>query len=128
MLFGSRKGINNASLRCFTDRVKASIAHRYDALQMEEVSIFANSFGPMIKFTCEMSSERAVILDTEVFNRPRLSTLRILDSQTHFIKGEALRLLTTNSVKDNFYKHNETLSLNKDSLTEAIPRRSFIKS
>ena len=105
MLFGSRKGINNASLRCFTDRVKASIAHRYDALQMEEVSIFANSFGPMIKFTCEMSSERAVILDTEVFNRPRLSTLRILDSQTHFIKGEALRLLTTNSVKDNFYKH-----------------------
>ena len=100
MLFGSRKGINNASLRYFTDRVKASITHRYDALQIEEVSIFANSFGPMIKFTCEMSSERAVFLDTEVFNRPRLSTLRIIDSQTHFIKGEALCLLTTNSVNE----------------------------
>ena len=51
---------------------------------MEEVSIFANSFGPTIKFTCEMSPERAVFLNTEVFNRPRLSTLRIPDSQTHF--------------------------------------------
>ena len=80
-----RKGINNASFRCFTNHVKASITpHLYDALQMEEVSIFANSFGPTIKFTCEMSSERAVFLDTEVFNRPRLSTLRILDSQIHF--------------------------------------------
>ena len=80
-----RKGINYASLRCFMDHVKESITpHLYDALQMEEVSIFANSFGPTIKFTCEMSSERAVFLHTEVFNRPRLSTLTILDSQTHF--------------------------------------------
>ena len=80
-----RKGINNSSLRCFTDHAKASITpHLYDALQMEDVSIFANSFAPTIKFTCEMSSERAVFLDTEVFNRLRLSTLRILDSQTHF--------------------------------------------
>ena len=83
--FRTRKGINDASLRCFMDHVKASITpHLCDALQMEEVSIFANSFGPTIKFTCEMSSERAVFLDTEVVNRPRLSTLRILDSQTHF--------------------------------------------
>ena len=97
---------------------------------MEEVSIFvniANSLDPTTKFTCEMSSERAVFLDTEVFKGPRLSTLRIIDSQTHFrltetfqythfqschpfnvkkgfIKGEALRLLT-NSVKDNFYNY-----------------------
>ena len=64
MLFGSRKGINNASLRCFTDRVKASITHLYDAIKMEEVSIFvnfANSMDP---------------------------TLRILDSQTHFKRTE----------------------------------------
>ena len=100
-------------------------------IPMEEVSIFvnfANSFHSTIKFTCEMSSERAVFLDTEVFKGPRLSSLRILDSQTHFkppetfqythfsschpfnakkgfIKGEALRLLRTNSVKENFYKH-----------------------
>ena len=100
-------------------------------IPMEEVSIFvdfANSFHPKIKFTCEMSSERAVFLDTEVFKGPRLSSLGILDSQTHFkptetfqythfsfchpfntkkgfIKGEALRLLRTNSIKENFYKH-----------------------
>ena len=102
---------------------------------MEEVSIsfvnFANSFHPTIKFTCEMSSERAVFLDTEILKGSRLSSmssLGILDSQTHFkltetfqythfsscyplntkkdfIKGEAICLLRTNSVKDNFYKH-----------------------
>ena len=88
MLFGSRKGINNASLPCFTDRVKPSITHLHDALEIKEVSIFvtdfANSLYPTIKFTCEMSSERAVFLDTELFKGPRFSTLRILDLQTHF--------------------------------------------
>ena len=46
---------------------------------MEEVSIFvnfANSFQPTINFTCEMSSERAVFLGTDVFKGPRLSTLK----------------------------------------------------
>ena len=83
---------------------------------------FANSFHPTIKFTCEMSSERTVFLDTEVFKGPRLTTLKILDLQTHFkptktfqytdfssyhpfntkkgfIKGEELRALRTYSVK-----------------------------
>ena len=44
-------------------------------IPIEEVSIFvnfANSFQPTIKFTCEMSSERAVFLDTEVFRGLRL--------------------------------------------------------
>ena len=99
---------------------------------MEEFSIFvyfANLRHPTIKFTCEMSSEHAVFFfDTEVFKGLRLPCLGILDSQTHFkptetfqythfsschpfntkkgfIKGEALRLLRTNSVKENFYKH-----------------------
>jgi len=120
----------------------------------EEVSIFvdfANSFHPTIKFACEMSSECAVFLDTEVFKGPRLSSLRIRDSQTHFkptetfqythfsschpfntkrgfIKGDALRLLRTNSIKKNFQFINTNETLNKDSVTEAIPRRSFIKS
>ena len=56
-------------------------------IPMEEVSTFVNftnSFHPMIKFTCEMASERPVFLDTEVFKGPRLSSLAILDSQTHF--------------------------------------------
>ena len=62
------------------------------------------------------------------FQSMRLSTLGILDSQTHFkptdifqythlsschpfdtkkgfIKGEASRLLRSNSIKENFYKH-----------------------
>ena len=69
----------------------------------------------------------ALFFSTELFKRPRLSPLRILDLQTHFkftetfqcthfssyhpfnakkgfIKGEALRLLRTNSVKENFDK------------------------
>ena len=99
---------------------------------MEEASSFinfANSFPPTINFSCEMSSERGVFLYTEVFKRPRLSTLRILDSQTHFKPTETFQYtqyhpaihsiqkrvfskendyvfnLRTNSVKDNFYKY-----------------------
>jgi len=94
-------------------------------IPMKEVTDFvnfANSFHPTIKFTCEMSSERTVFLDTEVFKGPRLTTLKILDLQTHFkptktfqytdfsschpfntkkgfIKGEELRALRTYSVK-----------------------------
>ena len=100
-------------------------------ISMQEVSNFvnfANTFHPTIKFTCEMSSQRAVFLDTEVFKGPRLSTHKILDLQTHFkptetfqythfsschplnckkgfIKGGALRLLRTNSVRENFVKN-----------------------
>ena len=62
-------------------------------IPMEEVSIFvnfANSLHPTIKFTCEVSSERAVFIYYRDIQR--------------------------------------TSSLNKDSVTEAIPRRSFIKS
>ena len=98
---------------------------------MQEVSNFvnfANTFHPTIKFTCEMSSQRAVFLDTEVFKGPRLSTHKILVLQTHFkptetfqytrfsschpldcktgfIKGGALRLLRNNSVRENFVKN-----------------------
>ncbi|XP_068692864.1 uncharacterized protein [Montipora foliosa] len=86
---------------------------------------FANRFHATIKFTCEMSSERAVFLDTEVFKGPRFASNKILDVQTHFkatetfqythfsschplsvkkgfIKGETLRLLRTNSIKEKF--------------------------
>ena len=72
-----------------------------------------------------MSSDRTVFLDTEVYKGPRLTTLKTLDLKTHFkptetfqytdfsscrpfntkkgfIKREALRLLRTNSVKENF--------------------------
>ena len=70
------RSISNWCLHLNAFYVKVSITpHLCGALQREAVSIFANSFGPTIKFTGEMSSERAVFLDTEVFNRPRLSTL-----------------------------------------------------
>ena len=47
---------------------------------------FANRFHATIKFTCEMSSERAIFLDTEVFKGPRFASnkIMILDVQTHF--------------------------------------------
>ena len=83
---------------------------------------FANSFQANIKFTHEMSSKHIVFLDTEVFEGPWLIQGKILDVQTHFkptetfqythfsschplgvkkgVKGEALRLLRTNSVKE----------------------------
>ena len=100
-------------------------------IPMEEVSVFvnfANSFHPMNNFTCEMSSERAVFHDTAVFKGPRLSSLRILDSQTNFkptetfqythslschpfntkkgfIKGEALRRFKNQLSQGEFYKY-----------------------
>ena len=96
--------------------------------EVSEFVNFANSFHQSIKFICEMSSERAVFLDTKVFKGPRHSTHKPLDLQTHFkptemfqythfssrhpfnskkgfIKGEALRLLRFNSVKENFETH-----------------------
>ena len=77
---------------------------------------FANLFHATIKFTHELSSEKIVFLDTEVFKGPRFTDSKTLDVQTHFkptetfqymhfsschpfsvkkgfIKGEALRLL-----------------------------------
>ena len=86
---------------------------------------FANSFHATIKFTHEMSPEKIVFLDTEVFKGPRFAYNKTLDVQTHykptetfqythfssghplsvkkgFIKGETLRLLRTNSVKEIF--------------------------
>ena len=52
---------------------------------------FANSFHPTIKFTCEMSPENAVFLDTEVFKGPRFSTLKFLDVRTHFKPTETFQ-------------------------------------
>ena len=86
---------------------------------------FANLFHTKIKFTHEMSSEKIVFLDTENFKSPRFITNKILDVQSHFkqteifqyaqfsschplsvkkgfVKGEALRLKRTNSVKESF--------------------------
>ena len=52
--------------------------------EINDFVLFANSFHPTIKFTCEMSSQRIVFLDTEVFKGPRFAEGKILDVETHF--------------------------------------------
>ena len=70
---------------------------------------FANSFHTTIKFTHEMSSEKIVFLDTEVFNGPRFITDKILDVQTHFKLTETFQYTHSSSchplsVKKGFVK------------------------
>ena len=87
----------------------------------------ANKFHPTIKFTAEISENEITFLDTVVFKGERFKNESILDIKTHykptetfqythfnschppgvkiisgFIKGEAMRLLRTNSSKTTF--------------------------
>ena len=85
----------------------------------------ANKFHPTIKFTAEISGNKTTFLDTTVFKEERFTRYSILDINTHykpsetsqythfasclppgvkygFIKGEAIRLLRTNSLKKTF--------------------------
>ena len=82
----------------------------------------ANSYHPTIKFTAEVSQLETTFLDTAVYKGERFEKESILDVHTHykpsetfqysnykschpagvrkgFVKGEALRLLRTNSSK-----------------------------
>ena len=94
----------------------------------EEVNTFieqANSYHPTIKFTAEISDKEITFLDTRIYKGARFEKKSILDTRTHFkptetfqytqfkschppgvkkgfIKGEALRLLRTNSSKETF--------------------------
>ena len=92
----------------------------------------ANNHHPTIKFTAEISEEKVTFLDTIVYKGKRFNSSSILDVRTHFkptetfqythftschpsgvkkgfIKGEALRLLRTNSSKENFQNRLEEL-------------------
>ena len=85
----------------------------------------ANNHHPTIKFMAEISATEITFLDTNVFKGERFTSESILDVKTHFkptetfqythfsschppgvkkglIKGEALRLLRTNSSKTQF--------------------------
>jgi len=85
----------------------------------------ANAFHPTIKFTAEISENEITFLDTVVLKGERFTEKYILDIKTHykptetfqythfgschppgvkrgFIKGEAIRLLRTNSSKTTF--------------------------
>ena len=90
----------------------------------------ANNHHATIKFTAEISEEKVTFLDTIVYKGKRFNSPSILDIRTHFkptetfqythftschplgvkkgfIKGEALRLLRTNSSKEIFQKRLE---------------------
>ena len=104
--------------RFFNDNF--SVRTQYGKQEIDGLIDFANRFHATVKFTCEMSSERAVFLDTEVSKAPRFASNKVLDIQTHFratetssschqlsvktifIKGETLRLLRTNSNVEKF--------------------------
>ena len=87
----------------------------------------ANRHHPSIKFTAELSDKEINFLDTTVYKGERFHSQGILDIRTHFkptetfqythfsscnphgvrkglIKGEALRLLRTNSSAKSFYE------------------------
>ena len=100
----------------------------YTYSNIQEVNHFidqANRLHPTIKFTAEVSENKIMFLDTVVFKGERFKSESILDIKTHykptetfqythftschppgvkrvFIKGEAIRLLRTNSSKITF--------------------------
>ena len=91
---------------------------------IEEINGFieqANRYHPTIRFTAEISDKEIIFLDTCVYKGDRFNDTSILDVRTHykptetfqythqgsgvskgFIKGEALRLLRTNSSETTF--------------------------
>ena len=74
---------------------------------------FANSFHATIKFTHEMSSDKIVFLDTEVFNGPRFAVDKTLDVQTHYKPTETFQYTHFSSshslsVKKSFIKGEAT--------------------
>lgn len=95
---------------------------------MQHINFFieqANQFHPSIKFTAEISENEITFLDTIIYKGDRFQTDSILDIKTHykltetfqythftschplgvkrgFIKGEATRLLRTNSLQTTF--------------------------
>jgi len=97
-------------------------------IDKQEIDLFleqANSFHPTIKFTAEISEKEIAFLDAVVYKGERFQKDAILDIKTHykptetfqythytschppgvkrgFIKGEAIKLLRTNSSKKNF--------------------------
>ena len=107
----------------------------------------ANKHHPTIKFTAEISDTETTFLDTSIYKGERFRSNSVLDVRTHFkptetfqythfsschplgvkkgfIKGEALRLLRTNSSKNIF---EEKIQNFKSRLREkeAIPRTLF---
>ena len=132
----------------FRIRVKASVTHLYDALQMKEVSIFANTalrssllvkshpnalFFSIQRYSKDLAFHLLVfsihkptsVKLTETFRYTHFSSSHPFNTKKGFIKGEPLRLLRTNSVKENFYKHKRDFE--QRLCNRGYPARSFIK-
>ena len=96
--------------------------------EIDEFIALANRHHPSIKFTAEISDKEINFLDTTVYKGERFHNQGILDIRTHFkptetfqythfsscnphgvrkglIKGEALRILRTNSSAKSFYEN-----------------------
>ena len=115
---------------------------------IEEFIVKANSHHPTIKFTAEISDMETTFLDTVIYKGDRFKEQSILDIKTHFkptetfqythfsschppsvkigfVKGEALRLLRTNSSKATF---EENISNFKKRLrTRGYPNNLIVK-
>ena len=117
----------------------------------DEISKFieqANKHHPTIKFTAELPETETTFLDTNVYKGERFKKAAVLDVRTHFkptetfqythfsschppgvkrgfIKGEALRLLRTNSSKTLF---EEMIKNFKKQLQERGYPESFIQN
>ena len=88
----------------------------YDCRCVDQFIEQANKFHPTIKFVAEISKNEITFLDTVVFKGERLKTnpswtskltsnllkCHSPDVKSGFIKGEAMRLLRTNSSKTTF--------------------------
>ena len=93
--------------------------------KIEDFLLKAKRFHPTIKFTAEISETKTTFLDTKVYKGDRFNRESILDVRMHFkptetfqytnfyschppgvmksfIKGEALRILRTNSSQSTF--------------------------
>ena len=94
----------------------------------------ANKYHPTIKFTAEISDTEIALIDTVVCKGVRFETESILDIKTHykptdtfiythytscqppgvrrgFIKGEAIRLLRTNSSETHFHEPSQNFKM-----------------
>ena len=108
----------------------------------------ANSHHPTIRFTAEISETETTFLDTEIYKGERFNRESVLDVRTHFkptetfqythfsschptgvkrgfVKGEALRLLRTNSSKKRFEENKNNF---KAKLLERGYPENFIKN
>ena len=118
--------------------------------KIEEFLLEANSFHPTIKFTAEISETETTFLDTIVYKGERFLKESILDVRTHFkptetfqytnyyschppgvtkgfIKGEALRLLRTNSSQLTFEENIRNFAIrlkNRDYPTAIVQNNS----